>query len=184
MSSFFELIFNTVGFPPRWYCGSAWTQELGWTHIIADFTIFVAYLSIPVGIFIVSRNRSYLNYRLIIWLFIFFIICCGVTHLIEALIFWYPWYRFSALLKVITAIISVIAAFALFYYAPRLLKISDNLYERHYLEHIIKNVPFPILMVDSSKNISFVNNYFIQYTGYKVSDVVGSKVRVNVKCGV
>ncbi len=176
MISFFQNLFDTTGFPPRWYCGSSWTEELGWTHIIADFVIFLSYISIPIGIFLISKKRKYLNYTFLISLFIAFIILCGITHLIEASIFWQPWYRLSALFKVTTAIVSVITSIALIYYTPILLKMSDNLYQRHYLEYMIKNLPFPILITDKEKIVSFLNHDFTKYTGYTISDLVGLNI--------
>jgi signal transduction histidine kinase len=42
----------------------------------------------------------------IFWLFALFIFSCGFGHLVEASIFWRPWYRFSGVVKGVTAIVS------------------------------------------------------------------------------
>ena len=44
MVDFFTRLFDTQGFPARWYCGAAWQQEpgLGWLHIVSDLAIFGA----------------------------------------------------------------------------------------------------------------------------------------------
>ncbi|MBM83179.1 MAG: hypothetical protein CMJ78_21675 [Planctomycetaceae bacterium] len=49
MLTFVTKLFDTEGFPKRWYCGSAWQSdpEVGWLHIISDVAIFGAYVSIP-----------------------------------------------------------------------------------------------------------------------------------------
>ena len=133
MIEFMKSLLDTTGFPQRWYCGTAWTPELGWVHIISDALIFISYVSIPIGIFILTQDRKYIRYKLLLWLFMAFILFCGIAHLIEATIFWHPWYRLSALIKVITAIVSLITSVALFSYAPKLIKFSDDLKQRNYL---------------------------------------------------
>jgi branched-subunit amino acid ABC-type transport system permease component len=98
-------LFDTSDFPARWHCGN-WSALHGWTHIIADIAIFGAYLAIPLVLaFFVLRRRD-LPFLPIFWLFAAFILSCGIGHLVEATLFWNPWYRFSALLKVCTALAS------------------------------------------------------------------------------
>lgn len=106
MFDFLSQIFDTSGFPPRWYCGQ-WSDAHGWLHIISDLAIFGAYAAIPISItaYVVIKKQEVAFQRLY-WLFAFFILSCGVTHLIEATIFWHPWYRLSATVKVITAVLS------------------------------------------------------------------------------
>ncbi|MGC3969474.1 MAG: ATP-binding protein [Pirellulales bacterium] len=50
-----------------------------------------------------------------------FILACGTTHLIDATIFWWPAYRFSGLVKFITALVSWATVFALIPNVPRVL---------------------------------------------------------------
>src|SRR5262249_30355261 len=42
----------------------------------------------------------------IFWLFGAFILACGTTHLMEAIIFWQPVYRLAGVIKLLTAIVS------------------------------------------------------------------------------
>ena len=58
----------------------------------------------------------------IFWLFCLFIFACGTTHLIEAIIFWEPIYRFSAGVKAVTAAASWATVFALVPVMPQALK--------------------------------------------------------------
>jgi signal transduction histidine kinase len=48
-----------------------------------------------------------------IYLFLAFVILCGLTHLVDALLFWWPAYRLSAILRFVTAIVSIFAAYGL-----------------------------------------------------------------------
>ena len=57
----------------------------------------------------------------IFWLFAGFILFCGTGHLIEATIFWHPWYRLSGVVKMITALSSWGTVFALIRVTPRAL---------------------------------------------------------------
>lgn len=110
---FFGKLVDTAGFPARWNCGTAWTPFLGWLHILSDLAIFGAYFAIPLSLlFFVFRRRD-VPLRGVFWLFAAFILSCGVTHLIEAIIFWEPVYRLSGLAKFITAVISWTTVIAL-----------------------------------------------------------------------
>lgn len=106
MIDFFSKLFDTSGFPPRWQCGM-WDKGHGWLHVISDVMIFGAYTLIPVSLLIFAwkKHREILFAKLV-WLFAAFILACGIGHLIEATIFWHPWYRFSGLVKAITAVVS------------------------------------------------------------------------------
>ena len=107
-----EFLFDTSSFPPRWHCGE-WTDLHGWVHIISDTLIFAAYFWIPVAILLLIRKRPDLPFPRVFWLFGAFILLCGFGHLVEASLFWRPWYHFSALIKAATAVVSLATAVAL-----------------------------------------------------------------------
>jgi len=122
ISSFFNGILDTSQWPARWYCGN-WTNVHGWVYIISDFTIWFAYFMIPLvlGYFVLKRKRS-LPFKSIIILFIAFILACGLTHLIDAIIFWWPAYKLSAILRLGTALVSGGTVIALFKVIPQAMK--------------------------------------------------------------
>ncbi len=125
MFSFFSKLFDTSGFPPRWQCGAAWAQEpmVGWMHILSDVAIFAAYTAIPLMLVYFVFHKKTGVFLPIFWLFAVFILACGCVHLVEATIFWEPWYRLSALLKFITAIASVATVIALIPQMPKFLSL-------------------------------------------------------------
>ena len=132
MLDFLSNLFNTDGFPPRWHCG-VWTSGEGWLHILSDIAVFGAYMAIPcVLIFFVIRKRD-VPFPRVFWLFALFICSCGFGHLIEAIIFWHPVYRFDGLVKLTTAIASWITVIALIpiipkaLHLPGLAKLNDKL---------------------------------------------------------
>ncbi len=113
-------LFDTSDFPARWTCGR-WSLGHGWLHILSDLGIWSAYFTIPVvlGYFLARRND--LPFRSIFLLFAAFIVLCGTTHLMEAIIFWWPAYRLAGVLKLLTAVVSWITVFALIRVAPTVL---------------------------------------------------------------
>jgi PAS domain S-box-containing protein len=105
MIDFLTHLFDTAGFPPRWECGS-WTDSHGWLHILSDLAIWSAYFAIPcILAYFVLRRRD-VPFPAIFWLFGAFILACGTTHLMEAVIFWHPVYRLAGVIKLLTAIVS------------------------------------------------------------------------------
>lgn len=114
--------FDITGFPPRWQCGD-WSPLLGWTTILSDVAIFAAYTAIPITIALYMRARRDVPFPHVFWLFIAFIFACGSTHLIEAVIFWFPIYPIQAVMKVFTALVSVAAVVAIANIMPKALTI-------------------------------------------------------------
>ncbi|HYC77954.1 MAG TPA: response regulator [Planctomycetota bacterium] len=124
MLDFIARLFDVQGFMPRWECG-AWSQALGWTHIVADLLTWGAYTAIPIVlVFLVSRRRDVPFPRIFI-LFGAFILLCGTVHLVEATLFFRPHYRLSALVKAATAIVSWGTVFALVPIVPKALAFAS-----------------------------------------------------------
>ncbi len=121
IGSFFRHLFDTSSFPPRWSCGK-WSDFHGWLYILSDISIFLAYYAIPLILLYYLIKIKSVPFRPVFFLFVAFIFLCGATHLIEAIIFWYPHYRISALAKLLTAVVSWITVFALVKNLPRALK--------------------------------------------------------------
>ncbi|MDA1015792.1 MAG: response regulator [Planctomycetota bacterium] len=119
--SFFENLFNTEDFPARWNCGT-WSDGHGLLHIISDTAIFGAYTAIPLLLLYFTFRKKVGSFLPVFWLFAVFILSCGFGHLIEATIFYEPWYRFSGFVKAITAVVSWITVFALIPLMPRFLR--------------------------------------------------------------
>ncbi len=120
MFDFLAALFDTSGFPPRWYCGD-WSAGLGWLHIVSDLSIWSAYVAIPcvLGYFVLRRRD--IPFRRIFLLFGAFILACGTTHLMEAIIFWWPAYRLAGVIKLFTAIVSWSTVIALVPVTPKVL---------------------------------------------------------------
>src|SRR4051812_25050481 len=98
-------LFDTSSFPPRWHCGD-WSAGHGWLHILSDLGVWAAYFAIPLVLGYFLRRRPDLPFRRVVGLFVAFILLCGSTHLMEAVIFWWPAYRLAGVLKLVTAVVS------------------------------------------------------------------------------
>lgn len=118
---FITNLFAADDWPPRWICGE-WSSFHGWLYITSDIAIWLAYFVIPAIIIFFIQKRHEIPFLPVFWLFGAFIILCGSTHLIDALMFWWPGYRLSALLRLITALVSLATAFVLIRDLPKLIE--------------------------------------------------------------
>ena len=121
--------FDTYGFPARWLCGSAWHESawLGWLHIVADFFTFLAYYAVPLVTIYFVRQRRNLKFPPIFYVFLAAIfLTCGTVHLLEAIIFWWPIYRFAGLVKLTTAVVSCVGVVVLARILPSALELKSS----------------------------------------------------------
>ncbi|QHV96792.1 sensor histidine kinase [Spirosoma endbachense] len=112
---FFRQLTGSSDWPPRWYCGN-WTDFHGWLYIISDLTIWLAYMAIPMILIRFIFIKKGVPLAKVFWLFGAFILLCGLTHLVDAIMFWLPVYRINALVRFLTAVVSILTVFALIRY--------------------------------------------------------------------
>lgn len=127
--NFFVKLLDTGDWSPRWHYGS-WTGFHAWLYILSDLFIWAAYFAIPFIIIRFIAKRREVRFARLYYFFATFILACGATHFLDALTFWIPLYRLSALARAITAIISWITLFYLVRqlpYATRALKARESL---------------------------------------------------------
>lgn len=131
---FFTNILGTNDWPPRWICGK-WSDFHGWLYIISDIIIWLAYFMIPITLIWFIQQRPNIPFLPVFWLFGAFIILCGASHLIDAIIFWWPAYRLSAIIRLVTALVSMATVFALIRDLPKALKfVGEDLVEKRKVE--------------------------------------------------
>jgi signal transduction histidine kinase len=119
MAEWLEALFVSRGLPPHGYC-LLWQPSLIWTHVISDAVIAAAYFSIPLVLATLLARRRDIDFGWVVLLFATFILACGTTHLMSILVLWIPAYGIEGLIKMITAIASLITAIALWPLLPKL----------------------------------------------------------------
>jgi PAS domain S-box-containing protein len=112
------------GYLPHGYCIN-WSPQLMTTFFVSDVLIFLAYFSMPVALAYFARRRRDFPYRWLLWMFAAFIMACGGTHLMGAIVLWQPLYGLDAALKAVTALVSVATAVALWPLIPHALKLPS-----------------------------------------------------------
>lgn len=123
-------LFASGNFIPHGYC-LAWNPLLLWTLVISHLLIGVAYFSIPVTLMYFLRLQKSLAFNWIFVLFAGFILTCGAGHFLNVLDIWRPQYQIEALLMAVTAVISVVAAIALWVMVPRISAYIDRSLDAH-----------------------------------------------------
>lgn len=135
LTDFFKNLFEYSDFRSFWRNGN-WTQFHGWLYIVSDLLIWSAYFVIPLLIlfYIITKRRN-VRFSGLYILFATFILICGATYFVDALMFWIPVYRFSALIRFATGIVSWVTVF----YVVKVLPIAFSLRSPEDLEAEIRS---------------------------------------------
>lgn len=183
---FLSKLFDTSDFPARWYCGD-WTAGHGWLHILSDLGIWSAYFAIPcVLVFFVWRRKD-LPFRLIFLLFGAFIVLCGTTHLVEAVLFWWPAYRMAGVFKLVTALVSWTTVIALMQIAPRALvlkspeelernvrqRTAELASEREWFRATLASIGDAVITTDAEGRVASMNQAAETLTGWAEQEALG-----------
>jgi signal transduction histidine kinase len=145
MLDFFRGLFDPTGFRPRRSCGD-WSAGLVTLHVASDVLIGLAYLAIPVLLLLFFARRRDVPFRALLVWFGVFITACGLTHFLDALLFYVPLYRLAGLVMLVTALASWGAVLALVPVLPRALampsprKLEQEVHERRRTEEALKEL--------------------------------------------
>jgi PAS domain S-box-containing protein len=110
-------LFGQNSFMPHGHC-YLWDPGLMRLHLISDFLIAAAYFAIPIALLRFVQRRRDLPFN---WMFVcfgVFIVACGMTHVMEIITLWKPYYWISGIVKAITALASVPTAILLIRLIP------------------------------------------------------------------
>ena len=106
---------------PHGYCLS-WNPRLLWTFVASDSIIAISYFSIPFALWYFAKHRPDVPQRGLILLFAIFIVACGLTHILDVLNIWTPYYWANAITRIFTAAASLSTAIMLWKIMPQALK--------------------------------------------------------------
>ena len=125
---FINKLLDTADYPARWNCGN-WGSFEGWLHIVSDASIAGAYLIIPLIIyyFVKTLNGAIPKvFSGMSFYFVAFIFFCGIGHLLDAVMFYYPAYRLLGVIKAVTAVSSWLTVLVLIRFVPRLFSLKTD----------------------------------------------------------
>src|SRR6202008_3530665 len=103
-----------------------WRPELIWTHATSDIVIGLAYFSIPLAISAFLYRRPAVRFGWALWMFVAFILLCGVTHFMSGRTLWRPYSAAEGLVKVATAVASILTAVALWPLLPKVIALPSS----------------------------------------------------------
>ncbi len=121
---FLNFLFSPQGFMPHGFCFQ-WQPIILWLTVVSDLVIFLAYLSIPIALGYFVYKRKDLENRWLFTLFTAFIFACGTTHFLAAVNVWFPLYGLTSVIKLMTALISLVTAILLWPLIPIALRIPS-----------------------------------------------------------
>lgn len=186
-SGFFGNLFQAEDWPARWHRGT-WTVFHGWLYICSDLAIWAAYVVIPIFIILYLKNKPNVPLPRLFWLFGAFILLCGLTHLMDAIVFWWPAYQLSSLIHFLTAIVSWITVVAIYRHLPLAFSLSTPTdFEKELLEHKKSELKFMVLwesapdakvITSSDGTIQMINVQAERFFGYQRDEIIGKKVEV------
>jgi Na+-translocating ferredoxin:NAD+ oxidoreductase RnfA subunit len=125
MTSIWKMI-TSENFMPHGDC-ILWQPGLLWLQVISDVTIVVAYYSIPITLIYIIRKRKNIPYKWVLGMFSAFIFMCGTTHVLEIWTIWVGIYWVEAIVKAITAAISLASAILILPVVPKVLQAFDHM---------------------------------------------------------
>lgn len=189
LTEFFLKLFDYSDWPPRWHIGE-WSKFHGWLYIISDLLIWSAYFTISLIILRFINHKKDARFLKLYYFFGAFILACGATHFLDAVTFWYPVYRLTALMRLITAGISWLTAFYIFkklpvFFAMRLPQTLENEIEQRknveeelrlseeQLQTIYKNAPDAVLVISSKGFVVKWNPAAEVMFGWKEEEIKG-----------
>ncbi len=122
LRSYFGDLFDPDHRPAKWASGQ-WSSFEGWFFILSDFVIFLSYMIIPLILMWYFREKALPGgMRKMLIFFLCFIVLCGLTHLVDMILFWVPVYRLSGMVKAMAGVFSLLAIVAFVYITPVFLK--------------------------------------------------------------
>ena len=112
------------GLAPHGYC-LLWEPGLIWSHVTADAVISLSYFSIPFLLLRLLAMRRDIQFSWMLSAFAVFILACGMTHVMAIITLWVPAYGWEALIKIITALASLVTTALLVRLLPQIAAIPS-----------------------------------------------------------
>jgi hypothetical protein len=136
---------NTLitNFMPHGHCYQ-WLPSLLAMQVISNSLIAIAYFLIPFALIYFIQKRKDMVFKLVFILFGVFIVSCGITHIMDIVVIWHPYYFLDSYIRILTAIASILTAIALVPLIPKAInlpspsRLSKEIEERKLIEEALK----------------------------------------------
>lgn len=184
---FFSKLFQTENWPARWEWGT-WTEFHSWLYILSDLGIWVALFVFPFLLIRFIRKKPTIPLPSVFWTFVAFVIFCGLTYFIDIILFWWPGYRLSTLLRFVTAVILWITIIKFYKYIPTALTLrSAREVEEEMLQHkrteakfmgLLESAPDAMVITNIEGKITMVNVQTETIFGYPREEIIGKEVEM------
>jgi len=177
-----DLLVGTSSFMPHGAC-YLWLPSILWLHIISDSIIAIAYFSIPFALLYFVKKRTDLAYRWVFVLFGVFICLCGTTHLISIWTIWHPDYWLDGLVKLATALVSIVTAVLIWPLIPKLLRLPSPQSlqtSETYLRAIFDATPDAMLISNEHGIVTMANQQAERLLGYPINELLGLSIETLV----
>ena len=178
------------GWMPHGFC-IQWTPSILWSYVIADVVTALSYYAIPLVLAYIAWRRKDLQFRRIYLMFCAFILACGTSHLFAIVLLWQPLYWLDAVIKVITAGLSMATAAYLIKLIPLALQQRTSVeLENKLLHSLVKqsateltkcnarfyatfeNAPIGIINLSPGEGFLEVNQRFSDFINYRKEELI------------
>jgi PAS domain S-box-containing protein len=175
-------------FMPHGHC-YFWQPRLVWLHAVSDGLIALAYLSIPITLFILVGRRQDLPFNRVFLLFGAFVLSCGLTHIMDVWTIWVPTYWLAGGLKAVTAVVSLASAVVIARTLPRVLALPNSLKEvtgtnealrasEERFRQVLEESPVGMVLMDERGILTLVNRKLERMFGYGRAELLGNPVEM------
>lgn len=166
---------------PRMHCSLDGEMEL-WIaiiYIVSSIVIALSYLTIASTLFLIRKKISTQTGKVTFLLFSSFIGACGLTHLLDAFMFYFPHYRLMTLFLSITAAVSFITSIRMPFLTQRIYshgkdksqgnkrdgvrRLEDFIHYMSVMSSNIKESPTPKAILDSDFNYIMVSESWLNF---------------------
>lgn len=117
--------FTSQPFMPHGHC-YLWRPDTLWLNVGSDVLTSLAYFTIPfLIVYFVHKRKRNLPSNWISLMFAAFIVTCGVSHVMSIVTVWIPLYNLEGLSKLLTAILAIATAIAMWKLMPQMIQVPS-----------------------------------------------------------